>query len=104
MNGADALLLRMNETELQNKIIEWATLNGWKHYHTHNSRRSPSGFPDLVLIRPPELIYAELKAERKYPTPDQRVWLASLEACGQEVYLWRPRDWAEIEARLRRRR
>jgi len=100
----NAYLARMSETELQNKIIDWATLNGWLHYHTHDSRRSPSGFPDLVLVRAPEIIYAELKAEGKYATPRQRVWIASLKASGQEVYLWRPRDWPEIENRLRRRR
>lgn len=99
-----AFLVRMSETEFQQKIIDWAKLNGWMHYHTHNSQRSPSGFPDLVLVRPPEIIYAELKAEKKYPTPKQRIWIASLEACGQEVYLWRPSDWTEIENRLRRRR
>jgi len=94
----------MSETELQNKIIDWAKLNGWEHYHTHNSRRSPSGFPDLVLVRPPEIIYAELKAHGKYPTPNQRKWLEMLRTCHQEVYLWRPADWPEIENRLRRRR
>lgn len=102
--GVSRAILRETEKQFQAKVIQWARLNGWMHYHTHDARRSPEGFPDLVLVRPPEIIYAELKSERGRETLRQGVWLSTLRACNQEVYLWRPSDWPEIEERLRRRR
>lgn len=99
-----AAILRETEAQFQSKVIQWARLNGWMHYHTHDSRRSPEGFPDLVLVRPPEIIYVELKSERGRETLRQGIWLETLKACHQETYLWRPSDWPVIQERLRRRR
>lgn len=51
---------------------------------------------DLALARPPRFILAELKNESEQPTPDQQLWLNTLDACpGVEVYLWRPRHWLD---------
>lgn len=55
-----------------------------------------AGWPDLVLCKPPKLIYAELKSETGRLTPQQRVWLTMLGECGQEWYVWRPRDMDDI--------
>lgn len=102
--GVPAAILRETEAQFQAKVIQWARLNGWMHYHTHDSRRSPEGFPDLVLVRPPEIVYVELKSEKGKLTTRQQVWIGALEACGQETFVWRPSDWPFVEARLRRRR
>lgn len=82
------------------------------------------GFPDLVLVRARDrrLIFAELKRDGEYPTPDQARVLTLLSSVEQlpvaplrpvgvrsvrsdapriEVYIWRPADWPEIEAILR---
>ena len=98
----------MKERELQDNVIECARFMGYTLiYHTHNSRHSPSGFPDLVLIRPQSpfdwrCIYIELKSEKgnltkwdpKQPNQtSQEEWIEGLEACGQEVYVFRPSDW-----------
>jgi len=69
---------------------------GWTlNYHTYRSTRSPSGFPDRVIVRE-RVIYAELKKERGKPTAAQSEWLTGLTKAGAEVYLWLPHDLEEI--------
>lgn len=78
-------------------VVRLARLCGWLVYHTHDSRRSQAGFPDLVLCKPPRVIYAELKSERGRVRPEQQQWLERLRACGADARLWRPSDWKEIQ-------
>lgn len=73
----------------------------WRTYHTLRSRGSEPGFPDLVLLRPPRMVVAELKALRGRVSRYQREWLEAFEAAGAEVYTWRPADRPEIERILR---
>lgn len=86
----------MSERALQDAIIDpkrgVATLLGWTAYHTHDSRHSAPGFPDLVLVRPPRIVFAELKTATGKLSEAQVHWIALLGACGAEVYLWRPDD------------
>jgi hypothetical protein len=91
----------ISERQFMAQVTRLANLLGWKTYHTHDSRRSEAGSPDLVLVRRPRLIFAELKSERGKATDEQRAWLGELRECGQSVYLWRPSDWREIERVLR---
>jgi hypothetical protein len=88
------------EADFQTWVVDILTLGGWMYYHTYSSLRSNEGFPDLVCTRPPEILYAELKSEKGLLTPEQYEWLAALQACNQEAYLWRPSDREEIEGRL----
>ena len=74
----------MTEAELQALITDAADLGGWLWYHTHDSRRSNPGFPDLVLVRPPEMLFIELKSERGRVSPAQRMWLDQI---GQIEYI-----------------
>jgi hypothetical protein len=83
----------VTERELQSAVIEAATLFRWRHYHTHDSRRSAAGFPDLVLCKPPRTLFVELKSEKGRLSPEQTEWLQDLEKAGQEVRIWRPEDW-----------
>ena len=94
---------QMSEDALQAQVELVADALGWRHYHTHDSRRSDRGFPDLVLVRAPRLVFAELKRQNGRVRPDQKLWLGALQtvaaaveaACGQalvEVHLWRPID------------
>ena len=41
----------MTETELQDLVLKAAEWQGWLVYHTHDSRRSSPGFPDLAMVR-----------------------------------------------------
>ena len=92
---------RQSEKAFQSAVIEYAQLNGWLVYHTHDSRRSEVGFPDLVLCRAPRIVFAELKSEGGRLTDTQREWLDELGRCRIETYLWRPANWPYIEGTLR---
>lgn len=93
--------LALTEAQWQELVVDFARLHGWRHYHTHDSRRSAAGFPDLVLVRGPELLFVELKSEKGRITPQQRQWLEALDAV-TETHVWRPSDEKEAFARLRR--
>ena len=81
------------ERYLQDKlVIPAAERLGWRVFHVHDSRRSRAGFPDLVLVRGFRLIFAELKAPGKKPTPEQEEWLSAL-AVNAKCYVWRMADW-----------
>ena len=83
---------KMSERELQDAVLELARYLGWRCYHTHDSRHSAAGFPDLVMVRDTRLIFAELKSERGNLSIDQQHWLAALNPCA-EVYAWWPGHW-----------
>lgn len=98
------------------KVENLLTLYGWRWYHTHDSRRSPPGFPDYVAVRGPELLFIELKAEAGRVRPAQREWLEALGVVEEtvnevslgrglvEVYIWRPSELDAINYRLSRGR
>lgn len=92
----------MTEAQHQAAVVELAEFCGWRVYHTYDSRRSHPGWPDLVLVRPPELIIAELKTDKGRVTRAQQDWLDDLAACEVETVVWRPRDFGAIHQRLKR--
>ncbi|RJO60353.1 MAG: VRR-NUC domain-containing protein [Dehalococcoidia bacterium] len=96
--------LSQSEESFQDRyVIPLAKMFGWCYYHTHNSRHSAEGFPDLVLVRPPRIIFAELKAKGKKPTRAQEAWLELLGSVpGVEVYDWTPDDADRIVTILER--
>lgn len=96
-----AATVGMTEAAWQRMVCDLADLRGWMWHHQHYSKRSPAGWPDLVLVRGPRLIAAELKSERGRVRPEQRVWLDALsQVAGAETYLWRPSAWATVQAVL----
>jgi len=91
------------EKEFLGQVVQLARLLGWLVYHTHDSRRSAAGFPDLALCHPRlgRLVLAELKVRGRRPSAEQGRWLAALRAAGATAYLWTPADWPAIERVLR---
>ncbi len=95
--------INITERDFQQQVIDLAKICGWEHYHTWNSYRSDKGFPDLILVRSPRIVIAELKSEKREATPDQLKWLDMLKECpGVETYLWRPSDIERVAEILRR--
>ena len=106
----------ISETAFLSQLLDLLKLFGWKYEHTFEqriyARRTSKGFPDIVAVRPPRLIFAELKSEAGKVTTEQETWLEDLKECMRmitlvpmvsgkklpleplipsfEVYLWRP--------------
>jgi len=95
--------IRVTERDLREQVRDLCKLFGWKMYFSWTSIHSPRGFPDLVLANPEQkrVIFAELKSDKGTVTPQQQEWLDTLEACGQEVYVWKPGDIEGIAEILR---
>ena len=97
------ILRQVSEAAFLAQVRGLADVLGYISYHTHDSRRSDPGFPDLVLVHPRtrRIIYAELKTVRGKLRPAQQTWIDALTTVGQEVYVWRPTDWHDIETTLK---
>ena len=88
----------IRERDFQNQVVRYARARAWLYYHTHDSRKSTPGFPDLTLVRGGRLIFAELKVGQRKATKAQRIWLDQLRSVeAVEAYLWYPSDWEHIE-------
>lgn len=88
----------MTEKVFQNHVTRLAAQLGWSlQYHTWIAINSKGGFPDLVLVNPLQgrLIFAELKTMSGTVSEQQQEWFDTLNACGQEAYIWRPDDLGE---------
>lgn len=105
----------MKETVFQQQIIDLAHVFHWRvaHFRTVRIQRrngsvhyatpvqaDGAGFPDLILVRPPRVIAAELKTGTK-PSDEQKQWLADFGATPVETFVWKPSDWDEITETLR---
>jgi len=97
------LLGGLSERDWQRRVVDYATWCGWLSYHTHDSRRSEPGFPDLVLLRRDRCVVAELKSDVGKVTTAQQRWLDAFAVVpGLEVHVWRPADcWPTVQETLR---
>ena len=97
------------ERDFQLELIRLARLFNWQVFYIpdwfyrlamaslQRARRADrdwpdKGFPDLVLLKPPRLIFVECKAGRAKPSEDQLIWHAKLREAGQTVYVWNEQD------------
>lgn len=102
------MMIAITESEFQRQVTDLATRLGWSWVHFErmgNSQgqwRTPAygplgkGWPDLVLIRRGTTVYAELKAQNKYPTDAQKEVLRVLSNASPHVYVWRPSDFPQV--------
>ena len=99
----------MTEKSWQAQVLSAARLAGWWCFFTHDSRHSPAGMCDLVLVHPARRIVAfrELKTDRGKLRPEQAQAIEVLTAAGADVAVWRPRDadavWAFLTGKTDRR-
>lgn len=94
LSAADGL-----EAEFKALVTALATTQGWIFHHETDSRKTRSGFPDLVLVRD-RLLIRELKRNNRLLEPEQLAWLTSLRRAGVDAGVWRPEDWRSIEKEL----
>jgi hypothetical protein len=91
------------EAELQTSVIALARVMGWRVAHfrpakTWQGWQTPvgadgKGWPDLLMVRPGQILAAELKSAEGTVTTNQHLWLNALESAGVPTYVWRPKDW-----------
>lgn len=91
----------MSERDFQTEVIKFAKMLGWVYYHTHLSKNSVAGFPDLVLAKD-RILYRELKSEKGRLTKDQKMWGERLRAAGGDWQVWRPSQLEQIYEELLR--
>jgi hypothetical protein len=100
-NPRVAIWRATSERDWRAQVVRWAIRGGWLVYFTWRSDHSPSGFPDMVLLKGGRLVFAELKAEAGRLSKQQEAWLRALEACdGIDVFVWRPHDEERVRSVL----
>jgi hypothetical protein len=109
-------ILGVTESALQDAVIELANYLGFMVHHCRPGRRADGswvtaitgdpGYPDLCLVKPPRVLFVELKSAKGGTSMEQDEWLDALRNCpGVETYVFRPADWSSgrIERVLRDR-
>ena len=90
------------EREFQNAVCTAARALGLLVYHTHDSRRSEPGFPDLVIVGARGFIFRELKTDKGRMRPEQVAWIERLQLARADADVWRPSHWpTQVMAELR---
>lgn len=91
----------MTEAEWQRRVIAVAKEHGWLVCHVGKAQVRPgrtitpaaTGFPDLVLVKPPRVLFLELKRDSGKARPEQIEWLRALQGCDEvAAYVARPSD------------
>jgi hypothetical protein len=100
---ADLLNANLSEAKFQVQVIQLAEMLDWNWYHTKDSRKSNEGFPDLCFWRE-RVLWMELKKESGVCTPCQLRCHSELIEAGAEVYVFKPSQFALIQAVLEKRR
>lgn len=85
----------MTEKQWSKQFSDLFRMLGWEGYHPYLSIHSERGWPDwsLVNLKQGRFICVELKAQKGKTTVHQDKWIANLNACGVECYVWRPADF-----------
>lgn len=101
----DVINRTTSERELGQTIREMAEALGWMCYQVLDTReyakRTSRGFPDQFIARPGRALALELKTERGIVTPDQDLWIATLDSIpGVTSAVIRPRDLDQVEELL----
>lgn len=105
----------LSEKQYQKQITDLASIYGWRWVHFADSRKQvkpgvfvgdkeSAGFPDLLLLRPPEMVVVEVKRETGKTTEIQEEWLKDFRGCGVDAFVSRPSNFEEIMSRLTRAR
>lgn len=99
--------VKVTEAEFLDQVLDAARIFRWRTAHfrpaktAHGWRTAVQGdgkgFFDLILVRSPRVIFAELKSDKGKLAPEQVAWADALNGCdGVEAYTWRPADLDEV--------
>lgn len=98
------------EAEFQKAVMKLFRARKWRVHHSaarparqgrYITSGSP-GFPDIVAIRPPDLLFLELKnvgaSKARKDAEEQRVWIGGLQACGAAAFVVDQGAWPMLIA------
>jgi hypothetical protein len=96
----------VNEHQLQAEVLKLCDRMHLRVLAIPDSRRilHGRGWPDLTIVGPRELIFAELKSEGGQLSREQKQCRLALEMTGHYYTVWRPVDLerGHVELELRR--
>lgn len=92
------------EKQLREQVRDLCKKLGWMFYFTWTSIHSPRGMPDLILVKPPRVLFVELKTEKGELSDYQKTWTDVLGRCGGNVecYILKPSGIDEFVQIMRR--
>lgn len=93
--GAVHPMDEISEAKLQKLVENYCLQLGLLYYHTHDSRRSVAGYPDLTILGAGGLLLAELKSETGKLSRAQKAWVDASIASHTPVRIWRPAQWRD---------
>jgi hypothetical protein len=96
----------MTESEQLALITKWAQQHRVLMHHCRDSRgcTGSPGLPDVILVGPGGLLFAELKTSNGGLRPGQTDWRWMLRAAGGQTVLWLPSHFRDgtVEAAIAR--
>ena len=98
---------KLSEEQWQRQVEGALDAFGWWYFHipptvlvcphgTRIYRGIRKGIPDICAIRPPYMIWLELKTERGHVSAEQKRVMDMLRACGLIALHARPRDREQV--------
>lgn len=104
----ERLLRQVTEKEWTQQVVDLAKTFGWRIHHSRmawsatgrpmTALQGHQGLLDLLMVKPPRVVFMELKRQGvKKLSDDQEIWLSLLQRCpGVEAYVCRPGDIALV--------
>ena len=103
---------KLTEAQFTAQVIQYAQLMGWRVAHFRPAMTAKgwrtavqgdgAGFPDLVLVRGPVLLFWELKVKPNTASASQVAWIDALHGAGQWAKVLYPEHWDLIQETLAR--
>lgn len=102
LSAQEKLWRSITEAQVQNTVMASLQASGFLTYHTHDSRRSAPGFPDVVAVHPATgaIAFLEIKRETGRLTANQVEWGAALANSVAYYEIVRPSNLDEVLADL----
>jgi hypothetical protein len=95
----------LSEDDLLVAVLLLMKMYGWRSFHSRPARtdrgwRTPvsgdgKGFVDIFAVKGERALAVELKSDAGTLRPEQRLWLAALEAAGIETHVWKPQQFSD---------
>jgi hypothetical protein len=89
-------VLAVSEAEWMVAVADRLDFYGWTWHDTWPTHRTPGrwtpehaakGVPDLICLRPPRVLWLEIKTETGRVSLHQEAWIKGLRQSGQEAYI-----------------